>query len=125
MPIPSCESLQDNNAINICRSYSNLLYYLKLYPMDIEVFKLMIYSYGFDAETIHKQCFPSFRQQVLEQYGIEPSPFVFTQWLIELKDRITSFQIVADDDATVSELIFLLKADDLMKEKNLSLKEAG
>ena len=93
--------------------------------MDIEVFKLMIYSYGFDAEIINKQCFPSFRLKVLEQFGVESSPFVFEQWLIELKERITSFQIVADDNATVADLVILLKAEDLMKEKNLHMKEAG
>lgn len=91
--------------------------------MDIEVFKLLIYSYGFDAETIHKECFPFFRQMVIEQYSIEPDPYIFTQWLIELKDRITSFQIIADDDARVNDLILSMKADEIIKGKNLVMKQ--
>lgn len=93
--------------------------------MEIEVFKLLIYSYGFDAEAVHRQCFPSFRQSVIEQYGIEPNPAAFTQWLIELKDKITSFQIVADDEATVTELILSMNEEWLLKEKNLLIKVAG
>ena len=92
--------------------------------MEIEVFKLLIYSYGFDAEKIHKQCFPAFRKKVMEQYGIEPNPSLFSQWLIELMNRITSFQIVAEDDADITDILLLLKADELSKEKNL-LKQVG
>ena len=93
--------------------------------MDIEVFKLLIYSYGFDAETIHNECFPSFRQQVIKQYSIEPNPSLFTQWLVELKDKITSFQIIVDDDAKVNDLILSLKADDIIKEKNVGMKQVS
>ena len=93
--------------------------------MEIEVFKLLIYSYGFDAEAVHRQCFPSFCQTLIEKYGIEPNPALFSEWLMELKDKITSFQIVADDEATVTELILSLNEDALVKEKNLVMKETG
>lgn len=93
--------------------------------MEIEVFKLLIYSYGFDADDITKQCFPSFRQSVYKQYGIEPSSSQFRDWLIELKNQITSFQIVTDDEAMVNDLIIAMKAEELIKQKNLLMKEAG
>ena len=93
--------------------------------MDIEVFKLMIYSYGFDAEAIHKECFSTFRRKVIEQFGIEPSSSQFTNWIIELNNQITSFQIIANDEADLTDLILSLKATELMKEKDLLIKEAG
>lgn len=90
----------------------NTYYIISKYTlMEIEVFKLMIYNFAYDTETVHRQSFPLFRRLVIEAFGIEPNQALYFKWIQHLHEAVTSGNTDFKDDDLVAEVIFEQKRE--------------